>query len=73
MSSMNKNVVIYVEKTKQKLIKYLSQDMTFDSLLKELKINKETVIIAKDGKVVLESDNIGNAKKIEIISVISGG
>jgi len=70
---MNKNVVIYVEKTKQKLIKYLSQDMTFDSLLKELKINKETVIIAKDGKVVLESDNIGNAKKIEIISVISGG
>ncbi len=42
-------------------------------LLEKLKINKEVVLVVKNGTLVTEDERIGKKDKIELISVISGG
>ncbi len=42
-------------------------------LLKNLKINKEVVLVVKNGVLVTEDEKLNSKDKIELISVISGG
>ena len=42
-------------------------------LLKELGVNPEEVLIVKDGTLITLDDSIDDAKKIDLLSVISGG
>ena len=42
-------------------------------LLKNLKINKEVVLVVKNGVLVTEEEKLNEKDKIELISVISGG
>lgn len=42
-------------------------------LLGKLKINPETVIIAKNGELVTEDEKLGNKDEVKLLSVISGG
>lgn len=42
-------------------------------LLKELGINRETVLVRKNGEICVEDEEIKEGDEIEIIKAISGG
>ena len=42
-------------------------------LLKEIRINPETVIVVREGEVLTEKEILFDKDKIELLSVISGG
>ena len=42
-------------------------------LLKNLKINKEVVLVVKNNVLVTEDEKLNEDDKIELVSVISGG
>ncbi|MBI2575323.1 MoaD/ThiS family protein [Candidatus Woesearchaeota archaeon] len=42
-------------------------------LLSELKINPETVLVAKNNELVTADDELGDKDEVRILSVISGG
>ncbi|VVB66604.1 ThiS family protein [Candidatus Gugararchaeum adminiculabundum] len=42
-------------------------------LLKLLKVQKETVVVAKNGKIVPETETVGGNDEVELIKVIFGG
>ncbi|MBR9690840.1 MoaD/ThiS family protein [Candidatus Woesearchaeota archaeon] len=62
---------VYIEKEE----KYRNIEFkgTVKGLLKELKINKETVIVTREHELISDNDNLSNSDEIEILSVISGG
>lgn len=43
------------------------------SLLEKLGVSPEVVLIIKDGQLITEHDPVDGAKRIELLSVISGG
>lgn len=42
-------------------------------LLKKLNINPVTVIVLRNGEIVLDDESLGNDDQIKILSVVSGG
>ncbi|MBI3033603.1 MoaD/ThiS family protein [Candidatus Woesearchaeota archaeon] len=46
---------------------------TVSELLALLKINPETVLVARDDELVTPADRLSNKDKVKILSVISGG
>ncbi|MFH0889623.1 MAG: sulfur carrier protein ThiS [Candidatus Aenigmatarchaeota archaeon] len=50
-----------------------TKSRTIESLLKELGINSETVIVSVNGEIVPESQKIRKNDRIEILKVVSGG
>ena len=46
---------------------------TIDSLIKELKRNKETFIIKLNGKIAHESEALKEGDRLELVNVIFGG
>jgi len=42
-------------------------------LLKQLKINPETVLVVRNNEVITEKENLRDKDAVEILSVISGG
>ena len=54
-----------------------TQELTFSGnvadLLERLEINPETVIVAKNGVLVPQYDELNDSDEIQIISVLSGG
>ena len=59
----------------QKEGKMLQLDFTGTAaaLLQQLGVNPEVVLIVCDRKLMTPDDDISHAKKIELLSVISGG
>ncbi|MFH0961802.1 MAG: sulfur carrier protein ThiS [archaeon] len=51
----------------------ISPGETFENLLKKLGINRETVVVRRNGRLVAESEKISPGDKVEIVSIISGG
>ena len=51
----------------------LGKDATIRGLLDSLKINPVTVIVSKNGELVMESEKLNENDNIKIFSVISGG
>jgi thiamine biosynthesis protein ThiS len=64
-------VIIVFEKDNS--TKKLSFDGTVEELLKRLKINPETVIVARNKTIVDETEQLNNDDTITILNVISGG
>jgi thiamine biosynthesis protein ThiS len=62
---------IAIEKTGEK--KDLQFSGTAADLLKELHINPTTVIVAVDRKLIPLDTNISHAKKVDILTIVSGG
>lgn len=46
---------------------------TATQLLKTLKINSETVLIAKNNELITEDEKLSDKDEVKILSVISGG
>ena len=49
------------------------QGNSLKDLLKEIKINPETVIVVRKGEVITEKEILRDNDKVELLSVISGG
>jgi sulfur carrier protein ThiS len=64
-------MLIAIEKTQEK--KELTFKGTAGDLLKQLNINHTTVIVAADKKLVPLETDISHAKKIDVLSIVSGG
>jgi len=64
-------MIIYIQKERKSL--QLDYSGTAAALLAQLKVNPEVVLIVCDGKLVTPDDDISAAKKIDLLSVISGG
>ncbi len=64
-------VSIHVERDKKDITKDFSG--TIAALLDELKINKETIVVVKNGEVVSETDKCEGDDKLKLLSVVSGG
>ena len=62
---------IHIDKPKKNIKKEFNG--TVNELLKELKLNKETVIVVRNGELVTEEESLKNNDKIKILSVVSGG
>ena len=62
---------IYIEKDNR----HISEDTacTTRELLESLKINPSTVIVVKNGTVVLDDELLETKDDIQILSVVSGG
>lgn len=46
---------------------------TAKELCSKLAVNPESVLIVRDGNLITEEDAVDDAKRIELLSVISGG
>ncbi len=51
----------------------IEKDTTAARLLEELGINRETVVVSKNGEIIVEEDTLKKDDEIEIIRIISGG
>ncbi|MFQ5975626.1 MAG: MoaD/ThiS family protein [Candidatus Hydrothermarchaeales archaeon] len=51
----------------------IEEGLLIEDLLRKLKINRETVLVAKNGGISLEEEVLKDGDIIDIISVISGG
>lgn len=62
---------IFIEKTGETL----ERDFTgsAEALLETLDINPVTVIVAADKKLIPINTDISNAKKVEVLTIVSGG
>jgi thiamine biosynthesis protein ThiS len=62
---------VYIERKKE------SKEITFSGkgseLLKKLKINPQTVLLAKNGEIVTEDETLTDKDTVKILSVVSGG
>lgn len=50
-----------------------SNSSTVKGLLQELKVNSETVIVARNSEILLSADTLNEGDEILLLSVISGG
>lgn len=64
-------MLISIERTKEN--KEVDFRGTAEQLLLQLEINPTTVIVAADRKLVPLDKDISDSKKIDILSVVSGG
>jgi len=62
-------VIILPDRTE----KELSGPMRVDSILSELQMNPETVLVLKSGALITPDQKVNDDEKIEIWPVISGG
>lgn len=53
--------------------KHLGFSGSAGELLKKLKINPVTVLVVRNGKIVLEDEVLKDGDKVKILSVVSGG
>jgi|Deesub1362A_J573_1020465.scaffolds.fasta_scaffold00098_35 sulfur carrier protein ThiS len=51
----------------------LDEGSTINDLLKKLGINRETVLIRRNGKLCIEEEVLNDRDSVEIIPAISGG
>lgn len=51
----------------------IKKDTTIALLLDELGINRETVVVSKNGSIAVEEETLESGDKVEIIKIISGG
>ncbi len=63
---------IIVRQKKEKKIK-VEDGLSIGDLLKNLEINRETVLVAKNGEISLEEEILKEGDVVDIMSVISGG
>ena len=62
---------VYIEKEQKKL--EIDFSGTADSLIKQLSLNKETVIVVVNNNLVTEDEVLVNSDEVKFLSVVSGG
>jgi thiamine biosynthesis protein ThiS len=62
---------VFIERERKKV--QLSFEGLASDLLEKLKINPETVLIARNGTIITEKDELKDADAVSILSVVSGG
>lgn len=62
---------IYIERTKEH--KELTFQGTVQELLDKLDILSETVLVAREGTIITEDENVRDDDVLKILSVVSGG
>jgi sulfur carrier protein len=67
---MNLTIINERKQSKEQII---FEGTTLKELLKDLKINPETIIVTRNDEILLEDDNLNDNEIITILSVISGG
>jgi len=65
--------VIYKGHHVVELLMKIEKDTTAARLLEELGINRETVVVSKNGEIIVEEDTLKKDDEIEIIRIVSGG
>jgi len=66
-------VEIFLERENKTINKEIKMSITLKSLLKELNISINSVILTVNGEIALEDSKINNGDKVQILSVVSGG
>lgn len=51
----------------------IENDTTIALLLEELGINRETVVVSKNGEIAVEEDTLKAGDDVKIIKIVSGG
>lgn len=51
----------------------IEKETTIARLLEELGINRETVVVSKNGEIAVEEEDLIKGDEIEIIKIVSGG
>ena len=51
----------------------IENDTTIARLLEVLGINRETVLVSKNGEIAVEEDTLTTGDTVEIIKIVSGG
>ena len=64
-------VKVYLEREKETIEKEFSGKIK--ELLSELNINKETIVVVKNGEVVSEDERCEGDDELKLLSVVSGG
>jgi sulfur carrier protein ThiS len=64
-------MIIYIEKEDKELKKRFSGNVK--KLLKELKINPQTVVVVKNDSLVAEDEKLEDSDHVRLLSVVSGG
>ena len=67
---MNLTIINERKQSKEQII---FEGTTLKELLKDLKINPETIIVTRNDEILLENDNLNDNDIITILSVISCG
>jgi sulfur carrier protein ThiS len=62
---------LFIERTNRKMEKKFRGNVR--QLLRKLKLNPETVLVAKNNALVTEDEKLDNTDDVKILSVISGG
>jgi len=62
---------VFIEAGNKK--KKLKFNGTVSQLLKQVKVNPETVIVAKNNELVTETEKLTDKDDVKLLSVISGG
>ncbi len=65
-------ITVHLERDRKTLSLNFS-GKTIADLCKLLKLNPETILIARNGEILTKDDTLKANDKIEILSVISGG
>lgn len=66
------NIEIFIEKENRTNVISFTGNSVHD-LLREIKINPETVMVVRNAEVLTEKEILNDKDKIELLSVISGG
>ncbi len=64
---------IFVERDNKTIEHKLEKETPLNSILKELKISSESVILVKNDEICLEDELVCDSDKVKLLSVISGG
>jgi len=48
-------------------------DHRIQDILRELEINSEEVIVAKNGRIVVEEETAGGSDELKIVRIVHGG
>lgn len=64
-------VEVEFNRTRKKLS--MKEDSLISDILKKIKINREIVVVARNGKITHEKQKLQAGDKIQVIRVVSGG
>ena len=64
---------VTVKRGRQRSKQRIKEGTTISELLEQMKINRETVIVRLDKKIVSEEEELRDGVEVEIIMAVSGG
>ncbi len=71
LPAQRRMVEIFIENERRTLT--IEHTGALRELLSRVGVLPETVLIVRDGDLVTEEDDVGDARRVELLSVISGG